>query len=119
MLALNERGRGKRRYATITELRQATQAIICEHRVQGLLRLDFEVVTAERTIRGYREYPTRTVVEQEAKVRVAVNEEAVEARLRSHGWRVYATNAPAEQLPLAQAVLAYRNQYLVERGVGD
>lgn len=118
VLALNERGRGKRRYATITELRQATQAIICEHRVQGLLRLDFEVVTAERTIRGYREYPTRTVVEQEAKVRVAVNEEAVEARLRSHGWRVYATNAPAEQLPLAQAVLAYRNQYLVERGCG-
>jgi len=34
------------------------------------------------------------------------------------GWRVYATNAPAEQLSLAQAVLAYRSQYLVESDMG-
>ena len=118
VLALNERGRGKRRYADVTALRQAAQAIVRKHRVQGLLCLDFEVTTAERTIRGYRESPTRTVVEQEAWVRVAVNEAAVEAWLRPHGWRVYATNAPAAQLPLAQAVLAYRDQYLVERGCG-
>ena len=34
------------------------------------------------------------------------------------GWRVYATNAPADQLPLPQAVLAYRSQYLVESDIG-
>jgi transposase len=36
------------------------------------------------------------------------------AAVRQLGWRVYATNAPAEHLSLAQAVLAYRSQYLVE-----
>jgi transposase len=118
VLALNERGRGKRRYDTVAELRQAAQEILREHKVQGLLSLDFEVETHERTIRGYRERPTRTVVERDVWGRVERNEAAVEERLRAKGWRVYATNAPAAQLPLSQAVLAYRNQYLVERGCG-
>lgn len=41
---------------------------------------------------------------------------AVDARLRRLGWRVYATNAPAESLGLAAAVLAYREQSNVDRG---
>jgi transposase len=28
---------------------------------------------------------------------------------------VYATNAPADQLPLPQAVLAYRSEFLIEQ----
>ncbi len=34
------------------------------------------------------------------------------------GWRVYVTNQPAEQLSLEQAVLAYREAYIVERSLG-
>ena len=34
------------------------------------------------------------------------------------GWRVYGTNRPASALTLAQAVLAYRDEYLVEPGFG-
>ncbi|MEA3344663.1 MAG: transposase [Chloroflexota bacterium] len=64
-----------------------------------------------------RERPTR-VVEREPRVSVAVDEAAVEKVVRQQGWRVYATNAPAAQLPLSQAVLAYRGQYIVERGCG-
>ncbi len=37
---------------------------------------------------------------------------------RSLGWRVYATNQPAEHLSLEQAVLAYRAEYLVEQAIG-
>lgn len=40
---------------------------------------------------------------------------AAEARL---GWRVYATNRPTAQLSLAQVVLAYRDEYLIERRLG-
>ena len=40
---------------------------------------------------------------------------AAERRL---GWRVDGTNRPASALTLAQAVLAYRDEYLVERGFG-
>ena len=34
------------------------------------------------------------------------------------GWRVYATNTPAEEFPLTQAVLAYRSEYVIERAFG-
>jgi transposase len=33
-------------------------------------------------------------------------------------WRVYVTNQSAAQLSLTQAVLAYRSEYLIERGFG-
>ena len=32
------------------------------------------------------------------------------------GWRAYVTNAPAAQLTLADAVLTYRDEWLIERG---
>jgi transposase len=116
--ALNERGRGKKRYDTVAELRQAAESVMEKHKVQGLLRLDVQVSSHQRKVRGYRDRPTRMVVEQELHLEVSVDEVAVEEMLRRKGWRVYATNAPARQLPLAQAVLAYRGQYMVERGCG-
>jgi transposase len=45
---------------------------------------------------------------------VTRNEPAIAAAEFRAGWRIYATNAPSEQLSLAQAVLAYRDQYLEE-----
>ena len=32
------------------------------------------------------------------------------------GWRLYVTNAPAEQLTLSQSVMYYRDEWLLERG---
>jgi hypothetical protein len=52
------------------------------------------------------------------RVTVEVDAAAVEEAVRRLGWRVYATNAPAEQLTLTQAVLAYRNEYIIERSFG-
>jgi hypothetical protein len=48
-------------------------------------------------------------------VEVRVDEVALEAAVRRLGWRVYGSNQAAEQWSLAQAVLAYRSAYLVER----
>ena len=47
-----------------------------------------------------------------------VDDAAVQAAIRSFGWRVYATNAPTRCLSLEQAVLAYREEFLVEHGFG-
>jgi transposase len=47
-----------------------------------------------------------------------VDEAAVEATIRRFGWRVYGTNQPVASLSLAQAVLAYRSAYQVERSFG-
>jgi len=116
--ALNERGRGKKRYDSVAELRQAAESLIEQHQVQGMLCVDYQVISHEREIRKYGDRSTRTVVEHEFRLAAEVDEAAVTKQLRRKGWRVYATNAPVQHLPLAQAVLAYRSQYLVERGCG-
>jgi transposase len=116
--ALNERGRGKQRYTDSAELRQAAQALIAAHQVEGLLTLNFEETIHRRQVRRYRDRPTRIVEEREPAVTVTIDENAVQEVIRRKGWRVYATNAPAQELPLSQAILAYRNQYIVERGCG-
>ena len=55
-----------------------------------------------------------------ARVRVwaACEEAALAHTVRRLGWRVYATNHPAETLSLAQGVAAYRSEYLIEQGFG-
>lgn len=116
--ALNERGRGKKRYRSLAELRQAAEELVKEHEVEGLLHLGFYVTFHRRQVRHYEDRPTRTVVEKEPRLVVLVNEIAVGEVLRRKGWRVYVTNAPRPEVSLSEAVLAYRDQYIVERGCG-
>lgn len=115
--ALNERGRGKKRL-TAVELQQAAEAIVEQHQAQGLLRLSYDEEVRERPVRRYRGRPATVRQEREVRVTVVVDEEALEKAIRRLGWRVYVTNASVERLSLEQAVLAYRDQYLIDRGMG-
>ncbi len=47
----------------------------------------------------------------------AVNRQtdAIAAQVATLGWRAYVTNAPAARLSLADAVLSYRDEWLIER----
>jgi len=47
---------------------------------------------------------------------VTHNTAAIDQLKLTFGWRVYATNTLCEQLSFQDAVLAYREQWLVERG---
>ncbi|GIV79076.1 MAG: hypothetical protein KatS3mg050_3470 [Litorilinea sp.] len=116
--ALNERGRGKKRFTELAALQQAAEAQVEQYRVQGLLRLHYEEEIKERAVRRYRSRPATVRQEREVRVTVEVDEAALQKALARLGWRVYATNAPAELLSLQQAVLAYREQYVIERGMG-
>lgn len=118
LAALNERRRGKKRFTEVEDLRQAGEAIATQYRVQGLLRLSYQEVIHERPVRRYRDRPATVQVEREVGVTAVVDEVAVEAAVRRLGWRVYATNASTQRLSLTQAVLAYRNEYIIERGFG-
>jgi transposase len=80
--ALNERGRGKKRYDSVAELRQAAESVMEEHRVQGMLCVDYQTISHERTIRKYGDRPTRTVVEHEFRLSAEVDEAAVSKWLR-------------------------------------
>jgi len=118
LTALNERGRGKKRFTEAEALRQVAETLVEQHRVQGLLRLSYEEEVRERVVRRYGGRPATVRQEREVRVTVVVDKEALEKAIRRLGWRVYATNAPVERLSLEQAVLAYRDQYLIDRGMG-
>jgi transposase len=112
---LNDRGRGKPRFTERPALQAAVEAILTRYRVQGLLAVRYAERVQERPLRRYGSRPTTIRVERDVQVTAVVDRCAVARAVRQLGWRVYATNAPPAQLSLAQAVRAYRSEYLVER----
>jgi transposase len=116
--ALNDRRRGKRRLTELSALQEEGAAIVARYHVQGLLQMRYEAQAHQRPVRHYGDRPSTVRVEHNLQVTVSVEQEAVAAAVRQLGWRVYVTNQPADQLTLEQAVLAYRDQYLVERDMG-
>ena len=116
--ALNQRGRGKKRFDEISTLRQAVVTIVQRAGVEAFLGLRYSPHTQPRAVRAYRGRPARVEEDRPATVEVRVDEAALEAAVRRLGWRVYGTNKSSKQLSLEQAVLAYRSEYLVERSLG-
>jgi transposase len=118
LAALNTTGRGRRRYHTVDELRPEAEAVVGKYRVHGLVQLTYTETRQEKVRRRYRDRPADVQVETTVQVGAQLDEAAVAETIKRLGWRVYATNQPTTELPLAQAVLAYREEYLVERGFG-
>jgi transposase len=109
---------GQKVYRDAEALQQAAQAILKAQRVEGLRRLHMEEHITERAVRAYGHRPAEVRVERTMRLHSEVDEAAVSAATRRLGWRVYATTHPPQTLELSQAVLAYREEYLVERGFG-
>lgn len=116
LASLNERGRGKRRFSEVASLRQAAEAIVARYRVQSIVRLDYVETVHERSVRRYQDRPATLRVERDVQVVAQVDPVAWHEAVQALGWRVYVTNSPVEYLSLSQAVLAYRNEYLIEHG---
>jgi len=116
--ALNTRGRGKPRFTELPPLQAAVEAILTRYRVQGLLAVQYTERVHTRRLRRYGSRPATVRVARDLGVKAVVDRPAVAAAIGRLGWRVYATNAPSDRLPLAQAVLGYRSHYLVESDMG-
>ncbi len=117
LLNQHERKRGKKRWQQVSEVRALAEAIVHRYRVDGLLEVQYqERVVSERPVRRYGVRAAGTRVEREISLSVQVNAEALLQAEFCLGWHVYVTNQPADQLSLEQAVLAYREEYLIERG---
>ena len=108
------RQRGKRQITDEASLRSSIERIEKKYRVQGLFHTSYQRQVQERHIRGYKGKPSR--VERKVRYQLAVtrNKEAIAAAEFKAGWRIYATNAPTQELDLSQAVLAYRDQFIAE-----
>lgn len=107
---------GKKRLNSLEAYQQASEAIVSRYRVEGLVDVQCTKARLERAVRGYGERPARRESESHFELTVTVVQPVLEQRIQRLGWRVYATNASPESFGLAQAVLAYREQYIVERG---
>jgi transposase len=115
---LTVRRQGKKRFTQAADLQAVAEQIVATHRVAGLVSIRVATQTTARLRRGYGARPAAVQIEPILTVTTQVNDAALATTLRSLGWRVYATNQPARQLSLPQAVLAYRAEYLVEHGFG-
>jgi transposase len=118
VLALNKRAQGKRLFTQEAELRSVAEQILAKHGVTSLVTLNYTTHINEQPLRCYGKRPATVREDRTVTVMAQVNEAALSESKRSLGWRVYATNQPAEQLSIEQAVLAYRAEYLVEHGIG-
>jgi len=116
--ALNERRQGKKVFTAERELKAAGEQILAQYQVRGLLGLECRTQIARHEVRRYGSRPATTRAERRLSITARVDYRAVAQTKRRLGWRVYATNQPRRELSLRQAVLAYREQYLVERGFG-
>jgi transposase len=116
------RARGKRQIQDEAHLTQAAQRILQAQRVEGLLTYTFERQAEQHTQfvgrgRGAADRPQRVVERVRYQITAVVRHDAdITALKETFGWRAYVTDVPAEQLTLAEAVVTYRDEWLVERG---
>jgi hypothetical protein len=115
---LTVRRRGKPRLTTVGAVQQAADALVARERVAGLVHLTSTEHVQERPVRPYAGRPAQVRQTRTLQVHAVVDTDALEAAVQRLGWRVYGTNTAAPDLTPEQAVLAYREEYVIERGVG-
>ena len=116
--ALHTPKQGKAPFVELTALQQAAEALVQRYAVAGLLTLTYCETIRERHVRKYDARPAETRTERTVQATVQREALAIQAAEQRLGWRVYGANQPAADLTLEQAVLAYRDEYLIERGLG-
>lgn len=114
-------GRGQHPQRDEALLRTAIAGVMERYEVVGLLQVHWqrqEITTTHDQGPG-RPGPQRSSTTQTQGhymvTQVQREEAAIAARCRRLGWRVYVTNAPVERLSLPQAVLSYREGWVLER----
>lgn len=108
------RSRGKRQIKDEASLLSAIEQIEKKYRVEGHFHYTYQQEVKEQHIRAYKDKPARTERQERYQLTVSRNQAAIAQAEFKTGWRIYATNAPADRLSLTEAVLAYRDQYLEE-----
>lgn len=115
-------GRGKRQIQDENALFQAADSILKTYGVKDFLTYTFERQEKRQTKyigrgRGNAERPKREIIRVRYQMlTVTRQEETLAAHQKTLGWRAYVSDAPADQLTLEQAVLTYRDEWIIERG---
>jgi transposase len=102
-------------------LNTKVEAILKRHRVHEFLAvtLTAQSVSETRYVQRGRpaaNAPTQQVTRIQLQLQMQRQPQAIEQAEHLAGWRLYLTNAPIAQLSLPQAILYYRDEWLLERG---
>lgn len=116
--ALTVRKQGKEPFTEAETLRQAAEKLLQQYDVQGLLQIRITEHVHQRQVRKYGNRPTETRRAGQLTLSVQRDETTIRKTICRLGWRVYGSNCPKSQLSLPQAILAYREEYLVEHCFG-
>lgn len=108
--------RGKKKLTSLSEWSSAVAVILKRYRTGDLFQTDIQTKRVQKVKRRYLERKSQIVEELSFELDFKINENAVEQQVKLLGWRVYVTNNTESQLTLKQAVRAYRDEYLTERG---
>ncbi len=112
------RRQGKPVLSERAAVEQAVADTLAHFRVEGLLVVTVSEQLTEQATRAYRNRPATVRTTRQFTISSEVEPDALASAVEQLGWRVYATNQVADRLSLAQAVEAYRDEYLVERNFG-
>ncbi len=104
--ARDERPQGKQRVPDEAAASQAAAAILATQRVEGLVHVTVTTDVHAHAKRRYGRRPATTVRSERVRVRAASEETPLAHAVRRRGWRIDATNHPAEEVSLAQGVAA-------------
>lgn len=115
------KGRGKRQVTDSAALLEAIDGVLKTHRVEGLLSVEWEKQTEEKTRyagrgRGSASRPKQVIETIRYQItRIVRQKDSISALTQRFGWKPFVTNADQERLSLKDAVLCYRNEYRIER----
>jgi transposase len=102
-------------------LNAKVESILQRHQVTEFFNVKTSAQTITQTRNVKRGRPaanplTKQVIEIQLQLQFDRHTTAIAQSEKLAGWRLYVTNAPSDRLSLTQAVVYYRNQWLIERG---
>jgi transposase len=102
-------------------LNASIEAILKRYRVKEFLIVTTTATTITQTRyvnkgRPTANSPTQEVTNVQLNLKIDRQTQAIEEAEQLTGWRLYVTNAPITRLSLTQAIVYYRDQWILERG---
>lgn len=111
---LLERKQGKKVLKTKAEIEARAAQIIEKQKLKGLIEVQVEEHIELVPIQKYGDRPAGFKEQRHFSLHIHSCEEELAQYRENLGWRVYACNAPMEQLSTKQAVICYRQEYRIE-----
>ena len=112
---ITSRKRGKKVLKSKEEVALKVEEILKKNNVQELFTYSISETVKTRTKRAYLDRQPEEIEEKHFSLSFSIDESALDKAKKRLGWRIYATNHTSDRLSLNEAVLAYRNEYIIGR----